>query len=204
MIEIAFIRHGVTDWNRLGRLQGRADIPLSPEGRAALAGRRPPAGFEDAACYVSPLLRARETAALLGFAEPVIEPAIIEMDWGAYEGRTIADLRADPSVRMAENEARGLDMQPPGGESPRTVLARVAAWLGTLHERHSAGTRLVAVSHKGIIRVLLAGAARWDMTGKPPARLDWRAAHVVGVQRDGSFAFGPVNQPLKDAASSSG
>lgn len=204
MIEIAFIRHGVTEWNRLGRLQGRVDIPLSAEGRAALAGKRPPEGFADAPCYVSPLVRARETAALLGYAHPIVEPAIIEMDFGVYEGHSIAELRADPAMGMAENEARGLDMQPPGGESPRAVLARLSAWFTALAARHAAGTRLVAVTHKGIIRVVLAGAAQWDMLGKPPARLDWKCAHIVTVAKDGSFTFGPANQPLKTAPSSSG
>lgn len=204
MIEIAFIRHGVTDWNRIGRLQGRADIPLSPEGRAALAGKRPPEGFGDALCYVSPLVRARETAALLGFADPIVEPAIIEMDFGAYEGRSIAELRADPAVDMAANEARGLDMQPPGGESPRAVLVRLSAWFASLATRHAEGTRLVAITHKGVIRVVLAGAEQWNMLGKPPAKLDWKCAHIVTVAKDGSFAFGPANQPLKTAPSSSG
>lgn len=204
MIEIALIRHGTTEWNSLGRLQGRADIPLSPEGRAALAGKRPPAGFEGAPCHVSPLLRARETAALLGFADPLVEPALIEMDWGAYEGRTVAELRADPSVEMAANEARGLDMQPPGGESPRMVMARLRVWLARLPALHPAGTRLVAVTHKGVIRVLLAGATHWNMLGKPPAKLDWKAAHILTVTADGSFTFGPINQPLNSAPSSSG
>ena len=63
---LVLLRHGATDWNAAGRLQGRADIPLSEAGRAALEGRAVPATYRDRQWYASPLRRTQETATLLG------------------------------------------------------------------------------------------------------------------------------------------
>lgn len=196
MTEIAFLRHGPTAWSVIGRLQGRADLPLSPEGRAGLAGRRPPPPFDACRCLTSPLRRARETAALIGRADAAVEPAVIEMDWGTYEGRTVAELRADPALGFAANEARGLDLAPPGGESPRMVQARLLRWLASLaDERH------LVISHKGVIRALAAMATDWPMQGKPPVRFDWRCLQVFAWE-GGRLRLSRVNLPLVDAASS--
>jgi probable phosphoglycerate mutase len=192
MTEIAFLRHGPTAWSVIGRLQGRADLPLSPDGRASLEGRRLPPPFDTARCLTSPLTRARETAAQLGRADAVIEPAVIEMDWGSYEGRTVEELRADAALDFAANEARGLDLTPPGGESPRMVQARLRRWLDGLRDE-----RLLVVSHKGVIRALAAMATDWPMQGKAPARFDWRCLQVFRWQ-DGRLTLAQVNLPLVD------
>jgi len=191
MTDIAFLRHGPTAWSVIGRLQGRADLPLSPEGRAGLAGKRPPPPFDACRCLTSPLARARETAAALG-CNAVIEPAVIEMDWGAYEGHTVEELRADPALDFAANEARGLDLTPPGGESPRMVQARLRRWLDSLIDE-----RLLVISHKGVIRALAAMATDWPMQGKPPARFDWRCLQVFRWEA-GRLALAAVNLPLID------
>src|SRR3546814_10532072 len=57
---------------------------------------------------------------------------LVETDWGAWEGRTLAELRADLGAGMAANEARGLDFRPPGGESPRDVQDRMRPLLAEL------------------------------------------------------------------------
>lgn len=193
-MRLALLRHGPTDWNAERRLQGRADIPLSAAGRAAVAGRRIPAGLAGFRWLTSPLLRARETAGLLGVAAEV-EPALIEMDYGAWEGRTLAALRAGDAAGVAANEARGLDFQPPGGESPRDVQARLAALAGRLLP---AGVDIAAVTHKGVIRAALALATGWDMTGKPPVRLDWAAAHLFLLAAGGRWTLERPNLPLAE------
>lgn len=196
MTEIAFLRHGPTAWSVIGRLQGRADLPLSPEGRASFAGKRLPPPFDSCPCLTSPLLRTRETAALLGRADAIVEPAVVEMDWGAYEGRTVAELRADPSLDFAASEARGLDLTPPGGESPRMVQARLRSWLEGLKEEC-----LLVISHKGVIRALAAMATDWPMLGKSPVRFDWRCIQVFRWE-EGRLSLTTVNLPLVDAEAS--
>src|SRR6185436_13405655 len=112
-------------------------------------------------------LRCVETATLLGFAEAPREPRLAEMSWGRWEGRKLAELRETLGEDMRRNEERGWDFRPEGGETPREVYARLQSWL-----REIEGPTL-AVTHRGVIRAILAAAAAWDMRGKRPAKLDW-------------------------------
>jgi broad specificity phosphatase PhoE len=88
-------------------------------------------------------------------------------------------LRGSLGDAMQENEGRGLDFRPPGGESPREVAARVAEWMRELREP------TFAVTHRGVIRAVLALATGWDMLGRPPAKLDWAAVHFFDVDAAG-------------------
>jgi len=130
----------------------------------------------------SPLARCVETAALLGFADAAREPRLVEMDWGEWEGRSLQELRAQLGEAMRENEARGLDFMPPGGETPRMVGARVQSWL---REIARDGVPTLAVTHRGVIRAILAQASGWDMRAKPPFKLDWGAAHLFALDGGG-------------------
>lgn len=194
MTRLVLIRHGATDFNDQGRMQGRSDEPLNEAGRAAVSGWRVPPEFADAVWLTSPLIRARETARLLGAARAVIEPRLIEMDWGRWEGRRLDDLRAEHGAAMADNEARGLDFQPEGGESPRQVQARITPWLAEVGLRGRPTT--LAVTHKGVIRAAIALATGWDMTGKPPAKLLRAAAHVFDVTTQGGITVICLDLPL--------
>ena len=185
MTRLLFIRHGPTEWNAAGRIQGRRDVPLAPGARAALARRRLPARFRAAGRWVSsPLARARQTAAALGAdeVEIEIEPRLSEMDWGEWEGRSLATLREELGDAMRANEARGLDFETPAGDSPRRVQARLRPWLAAIGED---GREVIAVSHKGVGRALLALAIGWDMKDKAPVRLRWEHAHRFEVSRAG-------------------
>ncbi|QQS15054.1 MAG: histidine phosphatase family protein [Rhodospirillales bacterium] len=192
------MRHGPTAWNAAKRLQGTSDIPLSAAGHARVAGWSLPRAVLDWRWSVSPLSRARETAALLG-APPSreIEPALIELSFGGWEGRTLDALRADAADAMRRNEGRGLDMTPPGGESPRQAMARLRPWLA---RTAADGRDTIAVSHKGLIRVVLAMATGWDMTGRQPARLDWSRVHLFRVGAGGAPEIDRLNLPLDGAA----
>ena len=119
MIDVVMIRHAATAWNEAGRIQGRTDIPLCERGRRALAGKRLPERFGSYRVHSSPLARAVETAALLGLGTPVLDPRLVEMNWGTWEGDTRASVAAADADGVARNEARGPDFRPPGGESPR-------------------------------------------------------------------------------------
>ena len=179
MTLLALLRHADTAWSAAGRIQGRSDQPLSDAGRAAAGAMTLPAACRGMRVVTSPLARCVETAALLGAPRAAHEPRLSEMSWGAWEGRRLEELRAELGAAMRDNEARGLDFRPEGGESPREVLARVSQWLCTV-----AGPTL-AVTHRGVIRVVLAAATGWDMRGKPPAKLDWSAFHFFDVGEKG-------------------
>ena len=124
MTLLALLRHGETAWSAAGRIQGRTDVSLLPGTRIIL-----PQVCQGMRVVTSPLLRCVETAALLGAADAAREPRIIEMDWGDWQGESFVALRERLGEAMRDNEARGLDFRPPGGESPRLVLERVKVWL---------------------------------------------------------------------------
>jgi len=186
------LRHAPTGWNRDGLIQGRRDEPLSPEGRTAAAAWRLPAGWEGARCLASPLARAMETARILGL-DPVPQPALIEMHWGDFEGHTLAALRERHGEAMAENESRGLDFLPDGGESPRMVRERLAEFLPAL----AANTDpVVLVTHRGVLRALYSLATGWEMKADPPERLRDACAHHYELGADGGVGLVRLNIPL--------
>jgi probable phosphoglycerate mutase len=194
MTLLAVIRHGPTAWNDDGRMQGRADVALTDDARAALAVRRAPPELDGFAWVTSPLARACATAQMLApDRDATIEPALTEMAWGDWEGETLDALRVRLGAAFDINADRGLDFLPPGGESPRMVQQRLAPWLARVG---TAGRPTVAVTHKGVIRALLGLATGWNFLGKPPARLDWTAAHLFAVARDGALAIERLNLAL--------
>lgn len=182
MTPLVLIRHGLTQWNVEGRIQGRTDIPLNAEGRTMVASYRLPPGIDGYDWVSSPLVRAVETASLLGVPGPTLEPRLAEMSWGEWEGMLRCDLRRDLGPAMAENEARGLDFRPPGGESPRELVARVSTWLAEVARR---GRPTVAVVHHGVIRGVLALATGWDMTGRPAVKPRNGGAHFFDLDAQG-------------------
>jgi broad specificity phosphatase PhoE len=187
MTPVLLVRHGPTEWNESGRIQGQADVDLSPRGRAEVARWQLPAAWAEARVLSSPLRRARETAAILTGRTPTIDQRLIEMDWGRFQGWRLADLRVETPAGLATNEARGLDFRPPDGESPREVCARLQTLLAEL----AADPRpVVAVCHKGVIRAALVLATGWEMQSKPPVRLprDWGC--VLSCDPDGRIELG--------------
>ena len=187
---LALIRHGTTEWNTDGRIQGSTDIPLSEIGRAEVRSWKVPAEFRDFVWISSPLARARQTAALLGADSVAIEPRIREMDWDQWEGLTLADLRKNFAAELAAKEARGVDFRAPGGESPRQVMARIELWLADIAE---AGKPTVAVTHKGVVRAALALATGWDMVDKWPVEIDWSSVHLFAVDGGGRLTAERLN-----------
>lgn len=181
-MKLALLRHGLTDWNLERRVQGRFDRPLCEAGREQLKKLELPQALRSYRWFCSPLLRARQSAELLGLADFVIEQALIEMNWGAWEGEILKPLRRKLGDSMRDNEDRGLDFCPPGGESPRQVQARLQPWLRQLAVN---GNNSGAVVHKGIIRCIYALASGWDMRGESPVDFAWDAIHRFEVSANG-------------------
>jgi probable phosphoglycerate mutase len=197
-VPFAILRHATTEWNVQRRLQGLTDTCLSPLGEEEARRWRLPPPADGWARLSSPLQRARRTAELLQPAAPVtLDSALREMCFGTWEGHTVAELRVSVGERFLEAERRGLDFQPPGGESPRAVMARLRRWTAAVA---GTGRPVVAVSHKAAIRALLALATGWDMTGRPPHKLDWRCLHFFSAGIDGSVSVDRLNIPLNGVA----
>jgi probable phosphoglycerate mutase len=176
------MRHGHTAWNRAGRIQGRTDEPLDEEARRHLSRLALPEHFRQAALLTSPLVRAVETARIVGRREPAVVPALAEMDWGDWEGRRGVDLLDDPNSGYRHIEEWGWDFQPPGGETPQHVWDRLKPWIASVE-----GPALV-VTHIGVMRVLLARATGWNFEGTPPFKVKRDRLYLVDVARDGSLS----------------
>lgn len=196
-VRFAILRHAPTEWNESRRLQGMTDISLSAEGEALARSWRLPAPACDWRRICSPLVRARRTAELLHPPAPAtVERRLREMSFGVWEGRTVAELRATIGASFLDAEGRGLDFQPPGGESPRATMARLSEWAS---EIATASQPVVAISHKAAIRALLALATGWDMTGRQPVKLDWQRLHYFVAQPNGAVAIDKLNVALERA-----
>jgi probable phosphoglycerate mutase len=182
-----FLRHGETDWNAEGRLQGRQDIPLNALGREqsaragktlkkllASAGLKP----ETVSFQCSPLGRTRETLEIargeMGLPRQggVIDERLIELTFGRWEGLTWPDVRArDPELAHAR-ETDKWNFIPPGGESYADLTRRLAPWLDE-QDKPS-----VVVSHGGIARALMAMIGRLSETRAPNADI-WQGRVLV-------------------------
>lgn len=199
---IALLRHGATQWNADRRLQGRRDIALSDAGRAMVRGWCLPEEWLSARVIASPLQRCVETAAILreihdGLRVATTDGRLVEMDWGTWEGQTLAELRGDLGPDMAANERLGLDFRPDGGESPRDVqtrLAPVLAELGAQDEPH------LLVVHRGVIRAIYARATGWDMCADPPDKLSRNALQVFRLDTDGRPHVAQLNLRVDDGS----
>ena len=151
---LTLIRHGLTEWNVEGRFQGQSDLPLSDEGanQARRLAERMARMDPPDRIVTSPLRRAVDAAGIALAAQPVtIDPRLMELHFGTFEGRTLAENLAEDAW---EAWARDPYLQPaPGGESYRDLRERAVAWYREL-PRDAA--HVVAVTHSGTIQMLLA------------------------------------------------
>lgn len=170
--DVWFIRHGETDWNREKRYQGHTDVPLNACGReqaarngAALASAfgAPAARMRGAAFIASPLIRCTETLTIMRSAMGLsprryaIDDRIIEIDLGAWNGKTHDEVAAeDPDVHRRRAEEKW-DFRIPGGETYREAAARVRDFLADMR------TPAVIVGHGATGRLL-----RGYLTGVRP------------------------------------
>lgn len=183
--EIYLLRHGETEWNVAGRLQGRMDSPLTARGceqarrLGAILARRLD-GFAALPMQVSPLGRAQQTAAIVAqqlgsVREPIIEPRIREVSMGSWDGFTKAEIDARFPGRLDGAGRYDWYFRAPDGEAYEAARARVRAWLD-----EQAGP-VIAVSH-GVAGRLIRGAyldLPRDATLSLPASHDvvWELRH---------------------------
>ncbi|WP_120634372.1 histidine phosphatase family protein [Ruegeria sp. EL01] len=175
MTRLALLRHGHTDWNRAGRIQGRSDIPLDQTARDDLSGYDLPDHWKAADIWSSPLQRASETARLVTGQPPRMSDALIEMNWGDWEGLRGVDLIADADSGYKHIEDWGWDYRPPNGESPAEVWVRLSPWVSGLR------SDTIAVCHIGIMRVILAKAWGWGFNGPAPFKIKRNRFYIVDL-----------------------
>ena len=168
MTTLLLVRHGETDWNAEGRLQGHTDRPLNAYGREQAKGLAVRlAGENVAAIYSSDLARARETAEIVGerLGLPVIvDPDLREKNWGTWEGLT-------------SEERLGVEFE---GETTEEHRDRSVRAVERIAERHP-GQQIVVVTHGGSVRRIQAAVSGMAMPVVENCAV-WALAH-----EDGSF-----------------
>lgn len=161
MPRIYFLRHGETDWNRAGRLQGNTETSLNARGRAQALRLgehlQTLAGEEIAALpfYSSPMQRTRQTMEILrdelGLERDNYTAVenLREIGFGAWEGRSWPEIRTRDPIGARDRDRDRWSFCPPGGESYEMVSRRVARWLETIDHD------CCIVSHGGIARIMM-------------------------------------------------
>jgi broad specificity phosphatase PhoE len=173
---IWLVRHGETEWSKSGQHTGRTDIPLTTMGeRQGQALGRHLTGRQFALVLTSPLARARETCRLAGFASAAqLSDDLLEWDYGIYEGRTTAEVRAEqPGWSIWTTPMPKGETVEQVGERTRRVIERVAAADGDV----------ALFAHAHVLRIL---TACW--IGLPPIHgrnltLSTASLSVLGYER---------------------
>lgn len=169
MNHLTLIRHGETEWNAEGRVQGSMDVALSAEGlrqAAGLADRLAEEGERYDLLFSSDLQRASETARLLagrlGSPPPRLSPLLRELDCGSWEGRRIEDLKRE-EPELYERWLGDPSFRIPGGESMLDLRARVAAFLEEYKADLDGAPHVLVVAHGLINRMFLSVLLQLDV-----------------------------------------
>jgi broad specificity phosphatase PhoE len=196
-LRIAFLRHGPTDWNAAGRIQGHTDIPLSASGLAKMTVLRLP--FAVSRVYASPLLRARQTADALAMADPIFDARLMEQHWGTWEGLTREQIFAahgeDAFIQCGSQQ--GEAFRPLGGESTGELHARVAAFL---KDAASGEGDAVGIAHLGVLRAAYVLATGWAMDAPMPPDLDVSKILLLSLDSSGTPKIEGLNLDFSAAA----
>lgn len=161
MGEVVVIRHGATEWSRSGKHTGVTDLPLLPDGEDDARRLRPVLENRNIThAFVSPLIRARRTAELAGLmdghVDTAIDPDLVEVDYGAYEGRTTKEISAE----LGRTWSLWADGVVPG-DTPGETLDEVAKRTDRVLDRVRpllADGDVALVAHGHVLRIL---TARW-------------------------------------------
>ena len=151
------VRHGETEWNADGRIQGHTDIGLSEKGAQQsqlIAGRL--AQFRIDAAYSSDLRRCADTAREILSRRTVplqTTPQLREYHKGVFEGLTAEETRRRHPDLYAASLVKDLDFAPLGGESTRQTSARIASFVTGVRQRH-ANDNVLIVGHGGALRAV--------------------------------------------------
>ena len=161
MTRIFLIRHGETEWNASGRLQGTSNVQLSMVGlhQARLLAKHAPFNSADA-IYSSDLIRARTTAEILAarFKLKVqVLPELRETSFGDWEGQAIKTLAEEANCGFESFFIDPENCHPPNGETFVDCQIRMVNVLRKIIAKHE-GCRVIVVSHGAAIRLLLCAA----------------------------------------------
>ena len=167
-MRLILVRHGESEWNRIGRYQGQLDAPLSELGlrqAQALAERLSTETFD--AIYSSPLQRARRTADAIAQFHPSLaiqeDSALLEIDHGDWQGLFAADVRERYAEALEEWRCFPTRCQMPNGESFSNILKRTLNFRERMCKEYDTDATVVASTHDVVVKILVAEAVGMPM-----------------------------------------
>jgi 2,3-bisphosphoglycerate-dependent phosphoglycerate mutase len=175
-MHLLLIRHGETDWNSEGRIQGHTDTPLNARGIEQvekLAARL--ASEKIDAVYTSPLVRARVTADRIAQVHGVAaipDERLKEKYLGDLEGITGAEFEQQHDELYRAWRESAVHYPLPGEETPSALQERVQAFLDHMRGEHSHGAQVAIVSHGGTLAMFLATLIGFDINRRLPFWFD--------------------------------
>lgn len=182
-MRLFLVRHGETTYNRMDRVQGRLDTPLSPMGIEQAEDLSDALDETFDAVYSSTLQRTYHTARILAPDHRVTpHPGLAGIDMGTATGMPKRELHA----RLVQAAERDVLWRPPHGEHPERFQDRVVATLDTITDRHTGN--VLVVTHRGVIQ-----AYRSQLTGEAFAE-----GHRWSLPNGGVTVADPVNGVAQD------
>ncbi len=195
-MHLILLRHGETDWNNEGRMQGRTDTPLNAQGieQAERLAQRLVDEESIDVIYTSPLLRAHTTANIIGRKlerTPIPDPRLAERGAGVFEGLTAAEFaeRYPDLHRAWRDDSHRPNL--PGAETREAFHARVSSFLEFARAQHDP-QRVAIVSHGGTLSMLMATLLGLDIYHRVPFRFDNTSLSRV-LWRDGTIRVEVLN-----------
>ncbi len=188
------LRHGRTLWNTQGRVQGRLDSALTPEGidrvrqwARFLAGPR----WKWTRILASPAPRALTTAQLINEELRVdihLEPDLREQDWGLWEGLSWSEIRRDKGDELQTQIERGWSFRPPEGESRAEVSRRSRAVL-TSYGQRCPGEQILVITHQGVMKALIYAVEERRFLPQEPQLIDKDLLQTLSCCNDTMTGF---------------
>ena len=183
MLKVYLVRHGETDWNIEGRLQGLTDIALNAKGlaQARLLAERLAEEFNFVALYASPLRRAYVTGEIIGARlglTPIPDTRLVEHNLGELEGLTSADVKARfPEFhRMWHVGEKHVPF--PGEEPSASFQHRLSEFLREIQARHAEG-KVIVITHGGAMGMIMALLMHIDLAWRLPFWFENASLNIV-------------------------
>ncbi len=200
MGKIVLVRHGETDWNKVNRIQGWTDVPLNSQGvKQADKTARKLMKMRISAVYSSPLKRALKTAEKIAkkrSVELITIPDFVEVNQGLWEGLLVEEAKKQFPSLYEKWEKDPFNTSPPGGESIKSLAARVLPAYEKIKKTHE-NAFVCIVTHKVVMALILCSHKNIDakhLMQHLPGNADWEIINHGNINN-------PLHQPPRGGRS---
>ncbi len=189
------LRHGKTEWNEEGRIQGSGDSPLTTEGVEEIEQwGQFLLNFKWDRIISSPLGRTRQTSEIINNHLNIpleFHNGLREQHWGDWEGVTKKIIHDEHTVELNRQVSLGWNFRPPNGESRKEVLSRVQESLLTIAKKYPT-EKILIICHQGVIRSTVYHLSDRQFLPEEPKILSKRTLHLIAANK-GTLTIDKLN-----------